>query len=59
MIVSSVPASDRNKNESDANYGNLYSVLSANYVKFKGDSIKMIKLRNPWLNTGINPKSSW
>lgn len=48
MVCSSSPGSDTQASESGVVQGHAYTLLDANVLNFKGQQIRLIKLRNPW-----------
>lgn len=48
MVCSSNSGSDRNKSQSGVVQGHAYTLFGVDLLKFKGQLIKIVKLRNPW-----------
>jgi len=48
MVCSSNQGSDRNKSQSGVVQGHAYTLLGVDLLKFQGQQIRVVKLRNPW-----------
>lgn len=48
MCASSNAGSDTKMSETGIVQGHSYTLLNATYLKFRGDKVRLVQLRNPW-----------